>query len=103
MTTSALELQTVLAHVAKASNDRRFLDAVSDYYGFRDEYSDIQSARTIISLIRNIGQQVEALPHDEEIKKQIRLHLRPFSSVSNFSHIHHDIKTAKNSFLKHEH
>ena len=101
MITSAQALNQLLASISReGSTSERFVSVAARHLKLEGEDAEVRALSAIHDLLRRIRSEIEALPFDEQTKKQARSYLAPFEHLLNFAHFHLDMSNAMQNFLK---
>ncbi|WP_432254643.1 hypothetical protein [Limimaricola sp. AA108-03] len=101
MSTSAQVLNEYLTEVnANASSNEKFLSAAARYLNYSGDNSTLRALNFTYSAVSNLIHDFDRLNLDEDRKGALMRRVTPFNGLLDFSHMHFDINSARNNFLK---
>lgn len=90
-----------MAHVNKRGQPKdRFVKCAAEYFGLEGELAEPEAVKYFYKIHADISRDIEGLPLDDGEKKYLNSYLSPFNGLRSFAHVHMDVQTAKNNFLK---
>lgn len=101
MSTSAQALNEVLSFISKQGKPTdRFVASAANYLGLEGPGHEAEALKQLSILFIEILTQIDALPHDDTAKNQLKRYMSQFNGIVSFGHMGMDVNAARKNFLK---